>query len=253
MKYIKTWKAFKKLNEADTTTATATTPTAPTAPAPAPTAPVPPAIVLTDISKKQLEIIKKNNTVPYLEKGMGKTTPKNIEYIRLVQNILNIKQDGDFGDLTFKAVTAFQTNLKLKDGKIGLETWTALLKLVGISNKIVVIKDNINNNIINLDNESKKLVEEIKKTSNLPYLKKGIEKLKTNTTMNLIGYIKLVQSILKIKPTGIYDDITQKTVLDTQTKNNFQIKNGEMTPETWTALLKLINIKGIKINIVVIQ
>lgn len=146
MKYIKDWKTFKKINEAeilDTTSPAETTATETTTDASKITVPTPTTtnITLSDDSKKLLEQIKKDNQLPYI----STTTPKGEKYksfVKLIQEILKFKgsdinPDGDFGVKTKDATIKFQTdnNLTKKEGIVGEETWTSLLKICGLEVK----------------------------------------------------------------------------------------------------------------------
>ena len=155
MKYIKDWKTFKKINEAeilDTTSPAETTATETTTDASKITVPTPTtategtngvvtSIVLSDDAKKALESIKKDNNLPYISTA----TPKGEKYksfVKLIQEILKFKgsdinPDGDFGVKTKDATIKFQTdnNLTKKDGIVGEETWTSLLKICGLEVK----------------------------------------------------------------------------------------------------------------------
>jgi peptidoglycan hydrolase-like protein with peptidoglycan-binding domain len=159
MKYIHDWKTFKKINEAEILDTTSPAETATTdaskisVPTPVTTegtnGVVTSTIVLSDISKKTLESIKKDNNLPYI----SITTPKEEKYksfVSIIQEILkfkgsDIKPDGDFGVKTKDATIKFQTdnNLAKKDGIVGEETWTALLKICGLEIKPKMVNTKI--------------------------------------------------------------------------------------------------------------
>jgi hypothetical protein len=100
-----------------------------------------PGIVLSPEAKKTLETIKKDYNLPYI----STETPKEDKYksfVLLIQEILKFKgsdiiPDRDFGVKTKDATIKFQTDNKLvgKDGVVGEETWTALLKICGLDIK----------------------------------------------------------------------------------------------------------------------
>jgi peptidoglycan hydrolase-like protein with peptidoglycan-binding domain len=138
MKFIRNWKTFNKMYEADILdTNTIADPVATATGKATSTATL--GIVLSPESKKTLETIKKDYNLPYI----STETPKEEKYrpfVRLIQEILKFKGpavDGYFGVKTKDATIKFQTDNKLlkKEGVVGEETWTALLKICGLDIK----------------------------------------------------------------------------------------------------------------------
>ena len=51
------------------------------------------------------------------------------EHVKLIQQILGLKVDGDFGPVTEKAVKNYQKENNLTvDGVVGNQTWSSMLK-----------------------------------------------------------------------------------------------------------------------------
>jgi hypothetical protein len=102
------------------------------------------ALDLSNEVNNTLELIKKNSTLPLLKLG----TPSNnnsIPYIKVLQNILdsqgyNLDINGKFDEKTKQAVVDYQSSDGLnRDGVVGKDTWSSLLKLndINITPKIV--------------------------------------------------------------------------------------------------------------------
>lgn len=136
--------------------------------------------------------------------------------------------DGDFGNDTYYAVRRFQIEHNLEvDGEAGDNTWAALEK--------VVKKDE--------EPKPKPKPAPSEDEETIPKKKLNLPILKEDTEDGLGPYVKLAQSALAcwgytIVIHGIFGkEMTQK-VKDFQEKKGLKA-DGEIGPETWSALLKI--------------
>jgi len=115
--------------------------------------------------------------------------------VRIVQQALGIKVDGDFGKITRDAVKEFQKNKGLKvDGKVGPDTWEAL----GLNNPTISLAPKTPQSINQIRLEERITRQRIQQTIEIQQVPESVIEESTPDQLKPKGKNKLGQRILNL-------------------------------------------------------
>ena len=214
----------------------------------------------SDLEKIKLvrEVIKNDTQIEVVQKGLNNEIDTIIikskyilklghsgELVRVIQELLNLKIDGEFGLNTTQAVIAFQKENKLEaDGIVGLMTW----KILGYNPLDLVGDNDIPSGVTWIQQQSLAEGEYVQKELN-----NVIDRLIIKSQYILkLGHsgelVRVIQELLNLKVDGEFGLNTTQAVIDFQKENELEA-DGIVGLMTWKVLdYNPLDFLGVPIN-----